>query len=168
MVGLSLWPVDDPKDIVVSHSTLERMKRELEELTTTGREETSERLQRARELGDLSENAEYHAAKEAQGMMEARIRKLKHTVANAVVREADDAIEEAAPGLIVKVLDKEAGDTDEYLLAASAEEKIPGLRTVTTDSPLGKALLGKRAGDSAVVEAPAGAFPVEIVEIRPA
>lgn len=142
------------------------MQRELEELTTHGRGEMSERLQRARELGDLSENAEYHAAREAQGLMEARIRKLQHIVANAVVRETEDVAEEAAPGLIVKVLDKDAGDTDEYLLAASPEEKIPGLRTVTTESPLGKALLGKRVGDTAVVDAPAGAFSIEIVEIR--
>jgi transcription elongation factor GreA len=159
--------MDEPKDIVVSPETLERMKGELEELTTNGREDMSVRLLRARELGDLSENAEYHAAREAQGLMEARIRKLQHTIANAVVREPDKSSKEAVPGVIVKVSDKSVGETDEYLLAASAEEKIAGMTTVTTSSPLGKALLGKRKGDTALVQAPAGEFSVEIVEIRP-
>lgn len=159
--------MDEPKDIVVSPETLERMNGELEELTTNGREDMSVRLLRARELGDLSENAEYHAAREAQGLMEARIRKLQHTIANAVVREPDKSSTEAVPGVIVKVSDKSVGETDEYLLAASAEEKIAGMTTVTTSSPLGKALLGKRKGDTALVQAPAGEFSVEIVEIRP-
>ena len=159
--------MDDPKDLLVSPETLERMKQELEELTTAGREEMSVRLLRARELGDLSENAEYHAAREAQGLMEARIRKLQHTIANAVVREAASESEEAVLGVIVKVEDKAIGETDEYLLAASTEEKIDGVRTVTTSSPLGKALLGKRKGDTALVQAPGGEFPIEILEIRP-
>jgi transcription elongation factor GreA len=160
--------MSEPQDIVVSPETLERLKQELEELTTSGREDMSVRLLRARELGDLSENAEYHAAREAQGLMEARIRKLQHTIANAVVRVAAKASEEAIPGVIVKVEDKVVGETDEYLLAASTEEKIDGVRTVTTSSPLGKALLGKRKGDTALVQAPGGEFPIEILDIRPA
>ena len=159
--------MDEPEDIVVSPETLERMKSELQELTTDGREDMSVRLLRARELGDLAENAEYHAAREAQGLMEARIRKLQHMIANAVVREPEKSSKEAVPGVIVKVADKSVGETDEYLLAASAEERIDGMTTVTTSSPLGKALLGKKKGDTALVQAPAGEFSVEIVEIRP-
>ena len=159
--------MDEPEDIIVSPETLERMKRELEGLTTHGREDMSVRLLRARELGDLAENAEYHAAREAQGLMEARIRKLQHMIANAVVREPEKSSKEAVPGVIVKVADKSVGETDEYLLAASPEEKIDGMTTVTTSSPLGKALLGKRKGETALVQAPAGEFSVEIVEIRP-
>src|SRR5918992_2811142 len=132
--GLSLGTMDEPKDIVVSPETLERLKKELEELTVQGREDMSVRLLRARELGDLSENAEYHAAREAQGLMESRIRNLQHMIANAVVREPDQSSDEAVPGVIVKVVDKSVGETDEYLLAASAEEKIDGMTTVTTSS----------------------------------
>lgn len=155
---------DQEGQLVVSNETLERMKQELEELTTTGRAEMGERLQRAREFGDLKENAEYHSAKDAQGLMEARIRQLQATVNNAVVRQGPADVEAAGVGVVVTV--KEGDDTDEYLLAASSEEKLPGIRTVTTSSPLGSALMGKAVGDTVEVKAPAGKFTVEIVGIR--
>ncbi|MDQ4144940.1 MAG: transcription elongation factor GreA [Actinomycetota bacterium] len=157
--------MEQPGEIVVSPETLERMHRELEELTTKGREEMSERLLRARELGDLKENAEYHSAKDAQGLMEARIRQLQHTIKNAVVREASAATDEVASGVIVTV--KDGDDVSEYLLADSMEEKATGIRTITTSSPLGSALLGKKVGEEAVVHAPAGDFSVEVIALRP-
>ncbi|MCA1840435.1 MAG: GreA/GreB family elongation factor [Actinomycetota bacterium] len=150
--------------IVVSPETLERMKSELEELTTTGRAEMSTRLQRAREFGDLKENAEYHSAKDAQGMMEARIRTLEATVNRAVVRDSPAQTDQAAVGVIVTV--KDGDDTEDYLLAQSNEEKLPGMRTVTTSSPLGTALVGRRVGEIVEVSAPAGKFKVEIVAMR--
>lgn len=156
----------EPTNIELAPDTLERMKAELEELTTTGRTEMAERLQRARELGDLKENSEYHSAKEAQGLMEARIRQLQHTIKNAVVRDGPASSDTVGPGVIVTV--KEGDDTDEYLVAASNEERLPGMRTVTTGSPLGKALSGKALGETVEVEAPGGRFQVEIVGIRPA
>ncbi|MGH2813381.1 MAG: GreA/GreB family elongation factor [Actinomycetota bacterium] len=160
--------MEQPSDIVVSAATLERMQQELTELETSGREEMGNRLRKARELGDLSENADYHAAREAQGLMEARIRTLKHMIANAVVREGPAEAEEAQLGVIVSILDKESGDRDDYLLASSTEEKAPGIRTITTGSPLGSALVGRKAGETVTVAAPAGQFEVEILEIRPA
>lgn len=153
-------------NIEVSPDTYERMKAELEQLTTAGREEMAERLQRARELGDLKENSEYHSAKEAQGLMEARIRHLQNTIKKAVVREAPAGAEQVAPGVIVTV--KEGDETEEYLVAASNEEKMPGIRTVTTGSPLGQALLGKKVGDTVDVEAPGGKFTIEVAGLRPA
>lgn len=156
--------MSEVKDIHVSTQALARMKEELAQLTGPGRDEMSERLLRARELGDLKENAEYHAAKDAQGLMEARIRKLEHTIKNAVVREVstEDGI---STGMIVTV--KDDFGTDDYLFAGSTEEKVDGASTVTPTSPMGQALQGRRVGDTVTVEAPRGSFSVEIVALRP-
>lgn len=152
------------RNIEVSAETLVRMRGELEELTSTGRDKMAARIQAARIMGDLKENAEYHSAKDDQGLMEARIRQLEHLVKNAVVREASGAPEVIDTGMIVKV--KDGDDTDEYLVASTNEEKIPGLRTVTVSSPMGSALRGKRVGDVVDVEAPAGTFSIEVLDLR--
>ncbi len=154
-----------PEDIYVSPSTLKKLKDELEQLTGPGREEMSVRLLRARELGDLKENAEYHAAKDAQGLMEARIRQLEYTIDRAVVREVSTNVDEVGPGIIVTVKDKFG--TEDYLFADSMEEKLDGASTVTPTSPMGKALAGKKLGETATIEAPRGSFTVEIVGLRP-
>jgi transcription elongation factor GreA len=159
-----LGNMEQPDEIVVSPQTLERMNQELAELTTSGRSEMSERLLRARELGDLKENAEYHSAKDAQGLMEARIRQLQYTIKNAVVREGAADTDIVGTGVIVAV--KDGDETEEYLVAQSMEEKVPGVRTITLSSPMGRALLGKRVGEEAIVEAPGGKFSVEIVGLR--
>lgn len=157
--------MNDSEQIIVSPQTLEKMRAELEELTGPKREEMAERLQRARELGDLKENAEYHSAKDAQGLMEARIRHLQNTVSKAVVREATDS-DEVGVGLIVTVDD--GTDKDDYLFAHSAEEKVPGAMTITPSSPMGNALAGKKVGDKVVIQAPNGSFEVTVVALRPA
>lgn len=154
-----------PEDIYISPSTLEKLKEELEQLAGPGREEMSVRLLRARELGDLKENAEYHAAKDAQGLMEARIRQLEYTIDRAVVREVSTNLDEVGPGIIVTVKDKFG--TEDYLFADSMEEKLDGASTVTPTSPMGKALAGKKLGETATIEAPRGSFTVEIVGLRP-
>jgi transcription elongation factor GreA len=153
--------------IPISADSLERMKAELDDLVTRGRAEMSERLKRARDHGDIRENADYDAAKDAQGMMEARIRTLEETIKHAVVRKAGGAAEEAAPGVIVTVKEEGTDDPEEYFLAASNEDKIEGMRTITLSSPLGKAIAGRKSGDSVQVEAPGGSFTVEIVSLRP-
>ncbi len=157
--------MNQPEDIFVSPQTLERMRQELEDLTGPGREEMSVRLLRARELGDLKENAEYHAAKDAQGLMEARIRQLEHTISKAVVREVSTNADEVGPGLIVTVKDQYG--TEDYLIADSMEEKVDGASTVTPSSPMARALAGKKLGETATVEAPRGSFSVEIVGLKP-
>jgi len=157
--------MNSPDDINVSPSTLKKLKDELEQLTGPGREEMSVRLLRARELGDLKENAEYHAAKDAQGLMEARIRQLEYTIDRAVVREVSTNADEVGPGIIVTVKDKFG--TEDYLFADSMEEKMDGASTVTPTSPMGKALAGKKIGDTATIEAPRGSFTVEIEGLRP-
>jgi transcription elongation factor GreA len=157
----------EPEDIAFSPEALDRIKRELEELKTTGRADMSERLQRAREHGDLKENAEYDATKNAQAMMEARIRTLEETVKHAVVREAPGDSAQILAGMIVAIKEEGSDDVEEYYLTASIEDKHPDLRTVTTSSPLGKAISGQEVGDVVKVEAPGGQFSVEIVGFRP-
>jgi transcription elongation factor GreA len=158
---------EEPKKPVLTKTAFDRLKAELDHLTTTGRKDVAARLLRARELGDLSENAEYHATKDEQGLMEARIRKLAWTIKNAEIVEAPQEGDAVAPGMLVVVREPGDDDEDTYLVAASAEERAKGARTVTTESPLGSALVGKHAGEQVVYEAPGGNFTYEIVAIRP-
>ena len=165
-VDLPVVPAQEEQAPILTPAAFERLKTEHDHLTTTGRKEVAARLLRARELGDLSENAEYHATKEEQGLMEARIRRLGWMIKNAVVTEAHQVGDEVQPGVIVTV--RETGDDDEdtYLVAASPEERAKGARTITPKSPLGAVLVGKREGDKVTYEAPGGNFTYEIVSIR--
>jgi transcription elongation factor GreA len=145
-----------------------RMRKELEQLKTTGRSEIAERLLRAREHGDIRENADYDAAKNAQGLMEARIRQLEQQLRDPDIIEATGGDEVDAGMLVtVRLVDEHPDETETYLMAHSPEERAPGVRTVTSSSPLGSALLGKRIGDRVTFEAPGGSFTYEVVELRP-
>ena len=141
-----------------------KLSAELEELTTAGREEITKRIAIAREHGDLKENADYHAAKDEQGLMEARIRKLKHLLDNAEVREVkvDGSVQ---VGTMVTVSDDD-GDEIEFFVAP-AENKVAGVLLASPDSPLGAALLGAQPGDSVSYEAPAGTFSYTVKAVRP-
>ena len=145
-----------------------RMRRELEGLRSDGRTKMAERLLHAREFGDIMENAEYDAAKHEQGLMEARIRSLERMLKDPDIIEVVES-DEVGPGTIVtlRLTDAEtAADEDEdetYLVALSAEERAPGVRTVTSASPLGSALLGRRVGDRVTYEAPGGTFTYQVV-----
>jgi transcription elongation factor GreA len=146
-----------------------RLKAELEELTTSGRERLSERIKVAREHGDIRENAEYDAAKNDQGMMESRIRKLQHMLRDPDIVETPAHTEAVSPGMLVTVrpIEDDEPDDETYLLAEHAEEKAPGARTVTTSSPLGAALLGTSEGDEIVYDAPGGSFRYVVVSFLP-
>jgi transcription elongation factor GreA len=146
-----------------------RVKAELEVLTTTGRIEITEKIRVAREMGDLKENAEYHAAKDEQGLMESKIRKLQYLIRDPEIVEAPVDTGWVTPGMLVTVraLDEDDPDDETYLLAEQAEERAPGARTVTTTSPLGAALIGAAEGDEIVYEAPAGNFRYVVVGFEP-
>jgi len=146
-----------------------RLKAELEELTTTGREGITEKIRAARELGDLSENAEYHAAKDEQGLMESKIRKLQHLLRDPDIVEAPVDADAVGPGMLVTIrpLDEDDPDDEVYLLAEHAEERAAGARTVTTTSPLGAALVRASTGEEIVYEAPAGSFRYVVVGFEP-
>ena len=150
----------------LSRGAYERLKAEHEDLTTRGRIEVAEAIERARELGDLSENGDYHAAKDQQGHMEGRIRQLESILANCVVVEEvpEDIV---APGTIVTILyEGDDDDTAETYLIGSIEERHEELDVITTGSPLGRALLDHRAGDLVSYEANGNELRVKIVEVR--
>ena len=142
----------------------QRLTEELAERSGPTRRHISELIERARELGDLSENGDYHAAKNEQGLNEARIRQLEAMLKFAVVVEATvgDKVEE---GAVVEVR-MEGDDEPSTYLIGSIEERGTGYDVVSPGSPLGKALLGHTAGDAVTFEAPAGKFDVEIIAIR--
>src|SRR4029453_14782045 len=145
-----------------------RLRKELEGLKTDGRQRISERLLRAREHGDIRENADYDAAKNDQGLMEARIRDLEYMLKDPDIIEAT-AGDEVGPGTLVtlRLLDEDESEEETYLLAISAEERAPGGRTATSSSPLGSALMGRRAGDRVTYEAPGGVFTYEVRSFSP-
>lgn len=161
-------PGQDPTATLTLDAYL-RIKAELEELTTTGREQITEKIKIAREHGDLKENAEYHAAKDEQGLMESKIRKLQHMLRDPEIVEAPVDATAVSPGMLVTIrpLDEDDPDEETYLLAEHAEEKAAGARTVTTTSPLGAALLGAGEGEEIVYEAPAGSFRYVVVGFEP-
>jgi transcription elongation factor GreA len=146
-----------------------RLKAELAELTTEGRTRIAGRLKAAREHGDIRENAEYDAAKNEQALMESRIRNLERMLRDPEIVEAPPDSEVVAAGMVVTLrpLDEDEPEDEEYLLAESAEERAPGMRTITTTSPLGTAVLGARANDEVTYEAPGGAFRYRVVGFEP-
>ena len=146
----------------------ERLRAELDHLKTEGRKTVAERLLRARELGDLRENAEYDTAKNDQGFMEARIRHLERQLQDPEILQTA-AGDEVAPGTLVTLRLLEDADEDEetYLMALSSEERAKGVRTITPNSPLGSVLVGRRVGDRVTYQAPAGTFSYEVTAISP-
>lgn len=154
----------DPEATWLTPAAHQKLADELEHLTSVGRVEMEERIGEARSHGDISENADYEAAKEAQGLMEARIRKIEHLLRHAEVREAT-ATEVAEIGSIVTVVDSD-GDENEFFLA-TPENKQPGYLLASPSSPLGSALLGAKVGEKVSYEAPGGTFTLEITGLRP-
>ncbi|HEX2090450.1 MAG TPA: transcription elongation factor GreA [Actinomycetota bacterium] len=144
-----------------------RMKAELDRLKSEGRQTMSERLLRAREHGDIRENAEYDTAKNEQGLMEARIRDLERQLRDPEIIEAGGGDEVAAGTLVTLRLVEDTDDSEDetYLMALSPEERAPGVRTITPNSPLGSVLLGRRVGDRVTYEAPGGTFAYEVISI---
>ncbi|MEA2702606.1 MAG: transcription elongation factor GreA [Actinomycetota bacterium] len=148
----------------LSRSAYERLKQELEDLSTRGRVDIARTIQTARELGDLSENADYHAAREDQGRMELRIRQLTQLLDKAIIIEGEGG-GVVANGSIVSLRYQGDDDVERYLVG-SIEERREDMTVVSPSSPLGQALLGHRAGESVEYQAPRGPLTVEIVAIE--
>ena len=155
--------MSDSEGTWLTPAALEKLQEELDYLTTTGREEVVARIAEARDHGDLKENSEYDTAKNDQGLMEARIRQLKHIIDNARIIEADDS-GAVAIGSVAVVVDED-GDEMEFFVAP-AENKLPGMLLASPDSPLGGALLGAKPGDDVTYEAPGGTFTYRIKDVR--
>lgn len=160
-------PGEEPT-AVLTRDAFERLQAELERLRGDGRREMAERLERAREHGDIRENAEYDAAKDAQGLMEARVREIERLLRDPEIIDGAVATDAAGPGVLITVrpLDDDDDDEERFLLAASKEERAEGARTVSLSSPLGEALAGKKVGEKVTYEAPGGTFAYEVVSLE--
>ncbi len=156
----------DVTETVLTPETHARLVAELEDLTTRGRVEIARQIEAARALGDLSENGDYHAAKDAQGKMESRVRQLQRMLEHAVI--VDSSVHEAGvvtTGVVVE-LRYQGDDETERFLVGSIEEKGGDVPVISPASPLGQALVGHNAGESVEYEAPNGRlFTVEIVSV---
>lgn len=144
---------------------LQQLKDELHTLKTKGRTEIAEQLAEARGQGDLSENAEYDAAKDAQGLLEMKISKLQGTVANArVLLKADIDTSQVSILSKVKIKHKQQGKILTYHIMAEEEADLKAGK-ISVDSPIGKGLLGKKVGEVVVIDVPSGKVEFEILEI---
>lgn len=145
---------------------LQRLKDELRQLKTVERPKISQQIAEARDKGDLSENAEYDAAKEAQGHLEAKIAKLDEVLANARIID-ESTIDNSKVFILSKVKLKNLnnGAEMEYTIVAENEADL-ALKKISVDSPIGKGLLGKAIGDIAEVQVPAGLIKFEVLDIN--
>lgn len=153
------------KQVTLTPDGLKKLEDELEYLKVTGRKEIAEKIKIARGFGDLSENAEYDAAKDAQATMEERITKLEEMIKNAVIVDVSEiGTDKVSVGSKVKVYDVEFEEEETYTIVGSTEAD-PDENKISNESPIGMALIGKKAGETVFVDAPAGAIELKILEI---
>lgn len=153
------------KTSYLTEEGLKKLKKELEYLENVERPEISKKIAEARDKGDLSENAEYDAAKEAQGMLEMKISKLKETLANSRLID-ESKIDTSTVQILNKVKIKNLANntTMEYLLVSESEADLKAGK-ISVNTPIAKALLGKKVGDIVDITVPSGTVKYEIVDI---
>ena len=153
------------KPIILTPEGFEKLQKELEYLKVTGRKDIAEKIKIARGFGDLSENAEYDAAKDAQAAMEKRIGELEEMIKNAQVVDVDAVGTDTVSILSkVTVYDADMEEEETYTIVGTTEAD-PDVNKISDESPIGTALLGKKKGDVVTVETPGGSFELKIVEI---
>ena len=152
----------------LSRSAFERLQAEYEDLTTRGRIQVAQKIESARLLGDLSENGDYHAAKDEQGHMEGRIRQLEHIIETAEIIEGGAAGIVSAGSIVTIVYDGDTDDMAERYLVGHLEERVGDLDVMSPDSPLGSALLGAGEDTWVEYEAPNGTMRVRVVKVETA
>jgi len=156
----------EAKKNILTYEGLKKYEEELENLKVVRRQEVAEKIKEARAQGDLSENAEYDAAKDEQRDIEARIEQLEKILKNAeVVDEEEVDLDRINVGCKVKVLDVEENEECEYKIVGSTEaDSLKG--KISNESPVGKALIGAKAGDVVDVETVAGVYQYKVLEIQ--
>ena len=155
-----------PETHELSQAAHDRLQAEFEQLTTVGRVDIARKIEAARELGDLSENGDYHAAKDEQGKMETRIAQLGALLRNSRIVEAGDGDTVAVGSVVTVAYDGDPDDVETYLVG-SIEERRDGLDVISPASPMGAAIMGASVGDTLSYESPAGGtLSVEIVSIE--
>ncbi len=157
--------VKNTKKVVLTPAGLKKLEDELEYLKVEKRKEIAEKIKIARGFGDLSENAEYVAAKEEQGNMEIRIAEIKKILENAeIIDDSEISTDTVSIGAKVKVLDVEFEEEEEYYIVGSTEAD-PSQNKISDESPVGKALIGRKIGETIDVEIPSGTISFKILEI---
>lgn len=153
---------------VITPEGLEKLKQEIEELTTVKRREVAARIKEAREFGDISENAEYDDAKNEQALLEQRIAQLEERLRRATVVDGSELdTDEVSVGSIVHVEDQNSGETKKFFIVG-ATEADPLENKLSNESPIGKALVGRKSDDVVEVEVPRGPnkqFKITKIEI---
>ncbi len=154
------------KKNILTYEGLKKYEDELHELKVVRRQEVAQKIKEAREQGDLSENAEYDAAKDEQRDIEARIEELEKILKNAeVVVEDEVDLDRINIGCKVRILDVEFNEELEYKIVGSTEaNSLKG--KISNESPVGKALMGKQVNETVTVDSPAGSFQYKILEIQ--
>jgi len=156
------------KEVILTKEGYEKLKQEIEYLSTQKRREVAERIRHAREFGDINENAEYDDAKNEQAMLEHRIAMLEERLRSArVIEKKDVAKDVVSVGSRVRLKDMEAGKTVEYQIVGSAEAN-PSENKLSNESPVGKAILGRKKGEVVEVAAPRGSLKFKILDIKAA
>ena len=157
------------RESLITPEGLEKLKVELEELQTTRRREVAERIKEAREFGDIAENSEYDDAKNEQAMLEQRIAQMEERVRRAIVVDKDQVdTGVVSVGVKVHVKDQKTGDSRKFQLVGSAEAN-PAEEKLSHESPIGKALMGRKRGEIVSVEVPRGpAKKLKITKIEAA
>jgi transcription elongation factor GreA len=156
------------KEVILTPQGYEKLKSEIDYLSTEKRREVAERIRIAREFGDINENAEYDDAKNEQALLEHRIAMLEERLLSArVISKKEIAKDIVSIGSKVRLRDIEQNKTFEYYIVGSAEAN-PSENRVSNESPVGKAILGKKKGEVVEVAAPRGSFKFKILEIKAA
>ncbi|HEY1827026.1 MAG TPA: transcription elongation factor GreA [Acidimicrobiales bacterium] len=151
----------------LTQATYDRLQAELEDLTTRGRVEIAAAIESARALGDLSENGDYHAAKDFQGKMESRVRQLQALLKTAQIVDDSDAGDGSVSTGSTVTLRYEGDDEDDtqQFFVGSIEERQGDLPVLSPSAPLGQVLMGRSAGETVEYTAPGGVLKVEIVAV---
>ncbi len=154
------------KKNILTYEGLKKYEAELEHLKVVMRQEVAQKIKEAREQGDLSENAEYDAAKDEQRDIEARIEELEKILKNAEVVDEDEVdLDKINIGCMIKILDVEYNEELSYKIVGSTEaNSLKG--KISNESPVGKALMGHKVGDTVEVETQAGVFAYKVLEIE--
>ena len=156
------------KDVLLTPEGFEKLKEEIAYLTTDKRREVAERIKHAREFGDISENSEYDDAKNEQAMVEQKIHQLEERLTRARLIEKEDVPKGVvAVGTKVRLRDLDAKKTVEYEIVGSAEAN-PAENKLSNESPVGKAIIGRKKGETVEVTAPRGSLKYKIMDVKAA
>ncbi|MDQ3889060.1 MAG: transcription elongation factor GreA [Actinomycetota bacterium] len=155
------------KEVLLTPEGYQKLKEEIQYLSTERRREVAERIKQAREFGDITENSEYDDAKNEQMMLEHRIAQLEDRLAHARVIDEEVGTDVVGVGTRVRLEDIDANETLEYFIVGSAEAN-PAEYKLSNESPVGKAIIGRRKGETVEVTAPRGALRFKIIDIKAA